>query len=736
MDKVYKAEIIRVISNSKYVPVNKAELAGYIKAEDEAEFDSAVNQLVEEGRLVVTGKGLVKLPTMPSKVTGRYRSNRRRFGFVIPDIKYRGGDVYIPEEFVNGAVDGDTVVARVKKSRGHGPDSYDGRVIEVKKRARERFVGVLKKKKSFWAVMLDGNPLGDYVIVDDVGAKGAKEGDKVLVSVMEFPTETAPARGVILEVLGKPGLYDTELAAVIGQYELPGDFPEQCINEAEDISQRYFKQGEADPADGAEDISNKIIITIDPHDARDFDDAISLEQDDKGRKVLGVHIADVSRFVTPDSQLDVEAKERGNSVYLPGKVIPMLPEVLSNGICSLQPKQPRFVKSAYITYDGDGNVVDARFANSVINSFYRLTYKEANEILQGRSDFPKEVLELMKEMNSLARIIEKRRRRQGMLHLDLPETELIMDDNGKVVDAEPADDSYPHTIIEMFMVEANEAVARLMHQLNVPAIRRIHPAPDVFGMRDISSFTRVFGIKVPKKLDRFALQALLSKVKGTNSEYAINNFVLRNFTRAEYSPLKVGHYALASEHYTHFTSPIRRYADLTIHRLLQEYLEGRLKKGGKNTDIPNEDDLIALGEHLGETENNAESAERDLIKTLILTMLSERIGSVLKCVVSGVTRSGIFARCMKYGIEGFIKVELLGNEQWHYEQSIQSLIGKFTGKHISLGTALKAKVVSVNVPGKQLDLAPVEPLVNRKSMTKSVRKAKGKGGSGKKRRRR
>jgi len=463
--------------------------------------------------------------------------------------------------------------------------------------------------------------------------------------------------------------------------------------------------GEA--TDGRQDITDKVIITIDPPDAKDFDDAISVETDTDGNWILGVHIADVSSFVTPDSPLDVEARNRGNSAYLPAKTIPMLPEILSNGICSLQPDQKRFAKSAYLIYDRQAKIVSRRFANSLINSTQRLTYVQADRILKGHTKgaAPK-VIELLKDMETLSRAIEKRRRKNGMLHLDLPETELVMDKSGRVVDVHPAEDSYPHTMIEMFMVEANDAVAALLDRLNVPFMRRIHPEPDALSMTNLSRLVRAFGFTLPRHPDRKIIQDLLATVKGADCSFAVNIAVLRSFEKAQYAPLHIGHFALASIHYCHFTSPIRRYADLTVHRALDRYLrnEPTLKEQEQN--------LVEVGKHITFTEQRAEDAERELTKVLTLQMLAKKTGEELDCVITGLASFGVFAQSKRYGVEGLIRMEDLGSDRWQYDSKAQCIVGERSGRNIRLGQAVKVRIISVNVPARQLDIAPTEPLVD------------------------
>jgi ribonuclease R len=405
----------------------------------------------------------------------------------------------------------------------------------------------------------------------------------------------------------------------------------------------------------------------------------------------------------------------------------MLPEILSNGICSLQPEQLRFVKSAYLTYDHDGNVLSRSFADSVMCSAQRLTYQEADKALRGRTKGIKpEVVKLLKNMEALSRLVEKRREKGGMLHLDLPEMKLVMDKSGRVVGAHPADDSYPHTIIEMFMVEANEAVASLLDRLNISLMRRIHPEPDSLSMKNLAKLVRAFGYSLPRSPDRTAIQELLAAVKGAECSLAVNLAVLRSFEKAEYSPRHIGHFALASSHYCHFTSPIRRYADLLVHRVLECYLQKKLESASSNQ-ILAEQDLTEIGKHITFTEQRAEDAEKELRTVLILQMLSNRIGNELDCVVTGLTSFGVFVQSRKFGIEGLIQMGDLGPDRWKFNSKTQSIVGLNSGVGVHLGQAMKVRIVSVNVSARQLNVSPVELLVGaaaRPKKTKTVRRGR------------
>ncbi len=726
MTEVFKQQILKFLSRREQLPIKTAALAALlnVRERDYPDFEAAVSQLAKQGKIDLGRGSQINLPDMRSTVIGTFRANPKGFGFVIPTDLNAHGDLFVAPSDVGDAMSGDTVAARpMRKGFRSGEIRFNGVIVEIIKRGNTKLVGNLSKVGPQWVVQPDGKAFIHPITVDDVTAKGAKKDDKVCVEIIKYPTETSPARGVITEVLGRAGAYDTEIKAVMIQYSLPEEFSEECLQQAREAAGKF----ESIDISKRDDITGDILVTIDPPDAKDFDDAISLRKNDDGDWVLGVHIADVSTFVPMDSPLDVEAQNRGNSVYLPGKVVPMLPEILSNGICSLQPDQKRFAKSAYITYDKRGNVLDRSFANSIIKSRARLTYTQADEIIKGNAKgVAGEIVALLKDMDDLGRAIENRRRKNGMLHLDLPETELVLDENGKVIDANPAENCYPHTIIEMFMVEANEAVASLMDRFNIPFIRRIHPDPDSSKMKELGGFIKVCGIKLPRHLDRSAIQDLLESVKGTGSSYAINLHVLRSLQKAEYAPLHIGHFALASTHYSHFTSPIRRYADLLLHRLLDCYLEHKLNMIGLEEVLP-EVTLADIGNHISFTEQNAISAERELKNVLLLELFSEKIGDEIDCVVSGITGFGVFVQCLKYGVEGLIELADIGLDEWKFDRRKQAIIGLHSGKSVHLGDKMKVIILSVNVPARKLSLGLSKPLVSTREEYAKQKSGHGRG---------
>jgi ribonuclease R len=722
-------KILQHLKSEQYQPLKPRRLARDLDLHQEqyGAFRDALRELMREGRVVQGSRGAVVLPTQRTardEIIGTYRHNRRGFGFLVPTDPTSHEDLFIPPGENAGAMTGDIVRARIT-SRGHrdGRALFTGRVTEIIERKHTRFVGTLAKYGGEWLVLPDGNTLTEPILTPDAASRHIKPATKVVVELTSFPEEGQRAQGVITEILGQTGEKDVDLKSVIVQFNLPGDFPDQAKDQARQTVHSFDPEEEI--ADRL-DLSSQLTCTIDPDDAKDYDDAISLARAEGGRWELGVHIADVAHFIPADSPLDLEARDRGNSSYFPGHVIPMLPEILSNGICSLQESVPRLVKSVFITFGDDGRPLGSRFANSIIRSAKRLRYREAQAIIdkskeiphpEGNrrlSDYPKPLVDLLHQMNALAKRIQKRRRADGQLNLDLPSLDLVLDEEGKVIDAVPEDQSFTHTIIEMFMVEANEAIARLLDGLDVPFLRRIHPGPEAADSERLRHFVQVAGYKLPKTMDRKAIQSLLDQVRGKPESFAINLAILKSLSRAEYSPDTIGHYALASEHYCHFTSPIRRYADLTIHRLLAAYLEAQKTSGKKKRsdvrdavleDAPEHGDLLEVGKHISFTERRSEDAERELRQVKVLELLEKHIGDEFDGVVTGITGFGIFIQLRRYLIDGLIRYEDLLDDWWDVDEKTGMICGQRTGRKLRIGDSVKAIVVRVDLPRRELDLA-------------------------------
>jgi len=732
------------VADRRYEPIDSRALAREldIDADDRAAFRDSLNALVGDGQIVIGAADTIALPPMGREVTGRFKRHERGFGFLIPDERNSHGDLFVPAPATGGAMTGDRVRARVEHRRRHGGppghSPYVGRVIEIIDRADARFVGELTRQGKLHVVRPDGRSMTDPIVVRDPGAKHARVGQKVVVELTQYPERDYLAEGVIVEVLGDPGEPDVETDAICAVYHIAGPFPDAVVEEARAALRRY--EGERDALmQGRVDLREQYIITIDPPDAQDYDDAISITQTDAGTE-LGVHIADVATFVQPGTALDDEARARGNSTYLPRRVIPMLPEVLSNGICSLQPDALRLTRSAFITYDGQGNVVASRFARSAIQSAHRLTYLEAQALIDGdetearkhaRFDKPysPQLIETVKAMDELAKRIRQRRHRDGMIVLDLPDVELIFDDDGRVIDAEPEDDAFTHKVIEAFMVEANEAVAREFAALGVPLLRRVHPDPGAHDVSELRVFAQVAGYQIPQNPTRKELQELIDKVRGTPAARAVHFAVLRTRTKAEYSPDLIGHFALASEHYTHFTSPIRRYCDLLVHRALDALHDALGKRQRVPRDprqrkrignrlasderVPTDAQLRELGSHCSATERNSEAAERELRTFLVLQLLEQHAGEIFDGTVTGVTGMGAFVQIDRFVVDGLIKLrELPGApaDQWSMNKYTGALTARRSGQSIQIGDRYRVQIVKVDLARREMDLRLVEAI--------------------------
>jgi len=703
MPKRYADAIVKFLSAREYQPLKPRQIARQMGVGDEdyGTFRQAVKRLRDSGRVVLGGRNALMLPEMTRRVVGTYRAHPRGFGFLVPETPNAHGDLFIPPGAGGEAMSGDRVLARVKKrGRRQGKTVYEGEIVRILQRGCNRLVGTLQRSGSAVFVMPDGPSVTQPVVIPDAGTAAPKPGTKVVVEIVRYPKAGQLPAGAIVETLGAEGRLEVETQSVIRAHGIPDAFSAEALAEARAACDAFDP---ADPAQraGREDLTDRTVITIDPPDARDFDDAISIARHRNGTVTLGVHIADVSHFVPEGGPLDADARQRATSVYFPRRVVPMLPEILSNGVCSLQQGARRFCKSAFIRYDKAGEILGVRLAETVVRSRRRLTYAEAQGICDGkRGGFERKVVQLVHRAEALARLIEARRRRAGMIHLDLPAVELVLDDDGNVVDAVPEDDAYTHTIIEMFMVEANDAVAALFDRLDRPLLRRIHPPPDAAGQKQLSAFTRACGYRIPADLTRRDIQDLLASVKGKPESYAVNLAVLRTYEQAEYSPMRTGHFALASTHYCHFTSPIRRYPDLTVHRMVAEYCRGRLDSR------PPEDisELAGLGEHCSQAARRAETAERELREVLVLQLLAGKVGEAFDGVITGVANVGLFVRMPRFNVEGLVRMEDLGDDWWDVDSRLGAVRGQRSGRVMRIGDVLPVRIAGVDVARRQLNL--------------------------------
>lgn len=648
----------------------------------------------------------------PNHVVGTFRRAAAGFGFVRPEgtlrTAGRDADVFIPMDKTGDAADGDIVSVRLEKRGRMG--KIEGRIIDIIERATSRFVGVYFEQAGMGLVQIDGKLFQKPIYVGDPGAKGARADDKVVVDMVRFPTHTRDGEGVIVDILGQRGEPGVDTMSIIHEFNLPGEFDDDALNDARAQAAKF---DESIPKN-RRDLTEDVVLTIDPVDARDFDDAISLEKSKKGQWVLGVHIADVSHFVQAKSPLDREAHDRATSVYLPDRVIPMLPEIISNNLASLQPDKVRYALTAVIEMTPEGIVVATDVFKSAIKSRRRFTYEEVDEFLADRAAWKKkltpEVHGLLSRMHELAMLLRKRRFDRGALELSMPEIKIDLDKDGRVTGAHLEQNTESHQIIEEFMLAANEAVAQKLDDAGLLFLRRVHGNPDPRKQKVMTEFIRELGFDVENLENRFELQKLLDEVKGDPRQHAVNYSVLRSMQRAVYSPEDEGHYALASENYCHFTSPIRRYPDLTVHRLIDEL--NRKKKP-----VQRIDDLLALGDHCSEREQRAADAERELNKVKLLHFLENKIGMELDGVITGVENFGLFVTGTELPAEGFIHISSLTDDYYRFDRARHAIEGHRGGSSYRLGDSVRVAVAAVDVDARNLDFRLVARMADGKRVS-------------------
>ncbi|HZZ82210.1 MAG TPA: RNB domain-containing ribonuclease [Gemmataceae bacterium] len=739
------SRISATVAHPNYHPVKPKALArklGLPTSEYE-NFKDALKELIRQGRLEI-GKGNAVRPlSRQGTVTGVFRKATAGFGFVRPnpDEGHKFNEVFIPEEAVRDAATGDIVQVRLRQSRARHERGPKGDIIQVLERATSQFVGTYFTRDGQFYVRVDGTVFSHSVLVGDPSAKGAKPNDKVVIEMLRFPTADDRGEAVITEVLGAHGKVGVDTLSVIRALGIPDSFPEDVLTEARLVGAKFTEEVPAD----REDFTDWLTITIDPVDARDFDDAISLTVDPKSKHwLLGVHIADVSHFAPPGSALDREARRRGTSVYLPQRVIPMFPELISNGLASLQEAKVRYVKSAIIDLTPTGQKAHVRFANGVIKTRRRFPYEEVSArlaeadgqhpsppVLRGRGaggegaqhparkrqvtasepepltpnpsplstgarGVDPDVHEMVLRMRDLALIMHKRRVKRGALELSMPEIGLEYDDNGKVCGAHFRKHDISHQIVEEFMLAANEAVAEHLDHKDIYFLRRVHPAPEPTKLQKFAEFARILGYKMKRETDRFSLQRILQQSATKPEMHAVHYALLRSLKQATYSPVKDDHYALALENYCHFTSPIRRYPDLQVHRLLDQLF--RRGKAGSSLQ-----DLQVLGEHCSKTERRAETAERELVKHKLLVYMNERVGTDLQAVITGVADYGFYAQAETLPVEGLVHISTLPDDYYYFEDASHSLVGQRSKRQYRLGDKVEVTVVRVDLQRRQLD---------------------------------
>jgi ribonuclease R len=730
-------KIKTALSSESYRPVVAQALAKLMKVSKKAmpEFRSTLEAMISGGQIREGKKGRLRLKPSAGFIAGVVRKIASGAAFIIPTESKPGiqnPDIYISARDLRDAQTGDEVLVRVTGTRSSGQRS--GQIEKILERATSIFVGTYLEQGGQGFVKVDGTTFDDPIHVGDPGARGAVLNDKVVIEMVRFPTAVRAGEAVLTKVLGQRGDSGVDTMSVIHSLGLPFEFSEAVLEDARNQAENFQDA----PIGSRLDLTDDVIVTIDPVDARDFDDAVSLTRSENGHWHLGVHIADVAHFVSPDSPLDREARLRGTSVYLPRHVIPMLPEVISNGLASLQQGQLRYTKSVLIEFNADGEVQGVDVANSAIRVVRRFAYEEVMPIIQNpRQSFPKltaPVRQLLERMHELAMILRRRRFANGALQMGVPEVAIDFDVNGTVTGAHVRHHDESHEIIEEFMLAANVAVAGLLASKNIPFLRRVHEDPDELKLRGFQEFCRGLGYELQSFQSRAEIQDLIRSVAGKPEERAINFGLLRSMKQARYSPDDSGHYALAEQDYCHFTSPIRRYPDLTVHRLIGELAEKRMPAV---TDMVS---LIENGKHCSDTERRAEKAERELIRIRLLRYMSGRIGTEMDAVITGVENFGLFCQGVEIPAEGMIHSSALSDDFYQYDSATRTLTGQRTKREFRLGDPIRVVIARVDVDRRQLDLRVADgaPAVSATSRVPRQRKASGDGaasGSHQKRRR-
>jgi len=703
----YEEAVLALVGRVDYRPAKARVIARRLGAskDEAAEVKGAIKRLVAAGRLVYGDARQVQLPgatvTSGNRVVGVFRRHESGFGFVRPSgVQGTAADVYIPARKTADASTGDVVVVRLTKQRSGDPGPR-GAIAEIVQRQTHQFVGTYGESAGGAYVQVDGRLFAVPIAVGDPGASGVRGGDKVVIEMIRFPSQFREGEGVITEVLGAPGTPGVDTLSIIREFALAEEFAEDALEDARRQAEGF---DESIPA-GRLDATGETVVTIDPADARDFDDAISLEQMENGHWRLGVHIADVAHFVAPRTALDREAHRRATSVYLPDRVLPMLPEIISNGLASLQPGKLRYTKTAWIEFTAEGVRTSTEIHSAAIRSARRLSYEEVDDFLAApekwRRKLGAKVHALLGRMHELAMILRRRRVERGALELTMPEVKVELDRDGRVTGAKVVEHTTSHQIIEEFMLSANEAVAESLKERGVAFLRRIHQSPSPHKLKALTEFAAHLGLKTAPLESRFELQALLDRVKGRPEQHAVNYATLRSMQRAVYSPIEEGHYALASDCYCHFTSPIRRYPDLSVHRVLEAVLEGK-------TPAVDGDRLLVLGEHCSEREQRAETAERELTKLKLLAYLSERIGQQMDAVVTGVESFGLFVQGIELPAEGLVHVSSLPDDVYHFDRTAHALAGHRKENSYRLGDVVRVEVFHVDLEQRELDFRLVQ----------------------------
>ncbi|GAK42876.1 putative ribonuclease [Paenibacillus sp. TCA20] len=709
---ITEQQLLDFMLETAYKPMTYQELEQHFGIEDAAEFKAflkLLNQLEDEGRIVLTRTNRYGVPGRMQMVKGRLQAHAKGFAFLIPEDREHP-DVYIHANDLKSAMNGDTVLVRVT-SKGPEGGRLEGEVIRIVKRAVVQVVGVFQSQEVYGFVIPDDKRINRDIFIPRTGFNNAVDGQKVVVNIVSYPEGRAAAEGEIIEILGHKDDPGIDILSVIRKHQLPEAFPEEVIEEAEQApdsitEDEIIKQGRRD-------LRGLNIVTIDGEDAKDLDDAVNVERLPNGNYRLGVHIADVGYYVRENSKLDQEAYNRGCSVYLVDRVIPMLPHRLSNGICSLNPQVDRLTMSCVMEFNEQMKVVNHEVFTSVIKTKERMTYKNVYKILEEEDpeliERYSELVDDFKLMKEIAMKLRDMRMRRGAVDFDFEESKILVDEEGKPVDIVKRERTVAEQIIEEFMLAANETVAEHFHWLKVPFIYRVHEDPDQEKLQNFLGFAANFGFHVKGRGNSIhprALQSLLEDIQGTKEQTVISTMMLRSMKQAKYDSEMSGHFGLAAEFYSHFTSPIRRYPDLVIHRVMREVFEN----GGALPE--NRQEYLAsrmpdIAQQSSERERVAVEAERDTEKMKKAQYMLDKVGEEFDGMISSVTSFGMFIE-LENTVEGLIRLSMLTDDYYHFDDQHMILIGERTSKIFRIGDEVKIRVARVNMDEYTIDFEMVD----------------------------
>jgi len=723
MDEEIQLHIDKLLDFMKeeaYKPLTVQELEAAFGIADSETFKEFVKALVvmeEKGMVVRTRSNRYGLPEKMNLLRGKLTGHSKGFAFVIPDDKQLD-DVFIPPNELNNAMHGDTVLVRLSSETGG--QRKEGTIVRIIERGVQEIVGTYTESKNFGFVIPDDKKIANDIFIPKNASNGAAEGHKVVVKLTTYPEGRMSAEGEVVQILGHKNDPGVDIISVIHKHGLPQEFPGDVLQQANSVPDSI---SEAEITN-RRDLRDQVIVTIDGADAKDLDDAVTVTKLENGNYKLGVHIADVSHYVTEGSPIDKEAADRGTSIYLVDRVIPMIPHRLSNGICSLNPQVDRLTLSCEMEINPEGQVVKHEIFQSVIKTTERMTYADVNSILvdaeeklMNRYD---ELVPMFKEMETLASILREKRMNRGAIDFDFKEAKVLVDDEGKPTDVILRERSVAERLIEEFMLVANETVAEHFHWMNVPFIYRIHEDPNEEKLRRFLEFITNFGYVVKgsgNSIHPRALQEIIEAVQGKPEEMVVSTVMLRSMKQAKYDPESIGHFGLSTDFYTHFTSPIRRYPDLIVHRLIRTYLiNGQIDNA---TQDKWKNKLADIAEHSSNMERRAVEAERETDSMKKAEYMEDKVGVEYDGIISSVTNFGMFVE-LPNTIEGLVHVSYLTDDYYRYDERNYAMIGERTGNVFRIGDEITVRVVNVNKDERSVDFEVVGMKGSRRKLSKEA----------------